>query len=344
MKNYLDYTVNILEELLNIPSPSGDTSKIIGIVKHHFADLGLKTKINAKNGLVVEVKGEIEDKVKVISAHVDTLGAMVKEIKSNGRLRIAQIGGYSWHTVDGENCTISTMEGQKYTGTILFDKTSVHNYGNSPRDDKRDDKNMEVRIDEIVHSKEDTEALGISVGDFIYFNTRTEVTKSGFIKSRHLDDKVSVAIILGVCKYLKENKIKPKYTINFLISNYEEVGHGAAYLPEKAFEILAIDMASPGEGQTSTEEAVTICAKDSSGPYDYDMRKRLVEMAKEDYIDYKIDIYNHYNSDASAAVRAGNMVRHGLIGPGVDASHGYERTHKTGILNTLKLLQRYIEE
>ena len=344
MKNYLDYTVNILEELLNIPSPSGDTNRIIEIVKHHFADLGLKTKINVKNGLVVELKGEIEDKVKVVSAHVDTLGAMVKEIKSNGRLKLAQIGGYSWNTVDGENCTISTMEGKKYTGTILFDKTSVHNYGNSPRDDKREDKNMEVRIDEVVYSKEDTEALGINVGDFIYFNTRTEVTKSGFIKSRHLDDKVSVAIILGVCKYLKENKIKPKYTINFLISNYEEVGHGAAYLPEKAFEILAIDMASPGEGQTSTEEAVTICAKDSSGPYDYDMRKRLVEMAKEDYIDYKIDIYNHYNSDASAAVRAGNMVRHGLIGPGVDASHGYERTHKNGILNTLKLLQRYIEE
>lgn len=344
MKNYLDYTVNILEELLNIPSPSGDTNRIIEIVKHHFADLGLKTKINVKNGLVVELKGEIEDKVKIVSAHVDTLGAMVKEIKSNGRLKLAQIGGYSWNTVDGENCTISTMEGKKYTGTILFDKTSVHNYGNSPRDDKREDKNMEVRIDEVVYSKEDTEALGINVGDFIYFNTRTEVTKSGFIKSRHLDDKVSVAIILGVCKYLKENKIKPKYTINFLISNYEEVGHGAAYLPEKAFEILAIDMASPGEGQTSTEEAVTICAKDSSGPYDYDMRKRLVEMAKEDYIDYKIDIYNHYNSDASAAVRAGNMVRHGLIGPGVDASHGYERTHKNGILNTLKLLQRYIEE
>ena len=344
MKNYLDYTVNILEELLNIPSPSGDTNRIIEIVKHHFSDLGLKTKINIKNGLIVELKGEIEDKVKVISAHVDTLGAMVKEIKSNGRLKLTQIGGYSWNTVDGENCTISTMEGKKYTGTILFDKTSVHNYGNSPRDDKREDKNMEVRIDEMVYSKEDTEALGISVGDFIYFDTRTEVTKSGFIKSRHLDDKVSVAIILGVCKFLKENKIKPKYTINFLISNYEEVGHGAAYLPEKAFEILAIDMASPGEGQTSTEESVTICAKDSSGPYDYDMRKRLVEMAKEDDIDFKIDIYNHYGSDASAAIRAGNMVRHGLIGPGVDASHGYERTHKNGILNTLKLLQRYIEE
>lgn len=344
MKNYLDYTVDILEELLNIPSPTGDTNKIIEIVRHHFMDLGLKTKINVKNGLCVELKGEIEDKIKVVSAHVDTLGAMVKEIKSNGRLILTQLGSYSWHSVDGENCVISTLEGKKYTGTILFNKSSVHNYGNAPRDEKRDDKNMEVRIDELVYSKEDTEKLGISVGDFVSFDTRTIVTSSGFIKSRHLDDKVSVATILGVAKYLTDNKIKPKYTINFLISNYEEVGHGASYLPEKAFEILAIDMASPGEGQTSTEEAVTICAKDSSGPYDFDMRKRLVEMAKEDGIDYKIDIYNYYGSDASAAVRAGNMVRHGLIGPGVDASHGYERTHKKGILNTLKLLQRYIEE
>ncbi len=344
MKNYLDYTVNILEELLNIPSPTGDTNKIIEVVRHHFMDLGLKTKINVKNGLCVELKGEIEDKIKVVSAHVDTLGAMVKDIKPNGRLILTQLGSYSWHSVDGENCVISTLEGKKYTGTILFNKSSVHNYGNAPRDEKRDDKNMEVRIDELVYSKEDVEKLGISVGDFVSFDTRTVVTSNGFIKSRHLDDKVSVATILGVAKYLTENKIKPKYTINFLISNYEEVGHGASYLPEKAFEILAIDMASPGEGQTSTEEAVTICAKDSSGPYDFDMRKRLVEMAKEDGIDYKIDIYNYYGSDASAAVRAGNMVRHGLIGPGVDASHGYERTHKKGILNTLKLLQRYIEE
>lgn len=344
MKNYLDYTVNIMEELLNIPSPSGDTSKIIEVVKHQFMDMGLKTKINVKGGLCVELKGEIQDKVKVVSAHVDTLGAMVKEIKPNGRLRLTQIGGYSWNSVDGENCTISTIENKKFTGTILFEKTSVHNYGNAPRDDKREDKNMEVRIDEEVFSKADAEALGINIGDFIYFDSRTIITESGFIKSRHLDDKASVAIILGVAKYLTENKIKPKYTINFLISNYEEVGHGASYLPEKAFEILAIDMASPGDGQTSTEQAVTICAKDSSGPYDFDMRKRLVEMAKEDGLDYKIDIYNHYGSDASAALRAGNMVRHGLIGPGVDASHGYERTHKKGVLNTLKLLQRYIEE
>lgn len=343
MERYLDYTVNVLEKLLKIPSPTGDTNKIIEILKHTFEDMGLKSKITIKRGLIVEVEGEIKDKVRVISAHADTLGAMVKNIKSNGRLLLTQLGGYSWHTVDGENCIISTLEGKKYTGTILFDKTSVHNYGDSPRNDKRDDKNMEVRIDERVYSKDDVDSLGINVGDFVSFDTRTIVTESGFIKSRHLDDKVSVAIILGLCKYIVENNITPKYTLNFLISNYEEVGHGAAFLPKNSFEILAIDMASPGQGQTSKEEYVTICAKDSSGPYDYELRKKLVGLAKEDYIEYAIDIFNFYGSDASAAVRAGNNVRHGLIGPGVDASHGYERTHKLGILNTLKLLGKYIE-
>jgi putative aminopeptidase FrvX len=343
VEKYLDYTVNVLEKLLKIPSPTGDTNKIIEILKHTFEDMGLKSKITIKRGLIVEVEGEIKDKVRVISAHADTLGAMVKDIKSNGRLLLTQLGGYSWHTVDGENCVISTLEGKKYTGTILFDKTSVHNYGDSPRNDKRDDKNMEIRIDERVYSKDDVESLGINVGDFVSFDTRTIVTESGFIKSRHLDDKVSVAIILGLCKYIVENNIVPKYTLNFLISNYEEVGHGAAFLPKNSFEILAIDMASPGQGQTSKEEYVTICAKDSSGPYDYELRKKLVGLAKEDYIEYAIDIFNFYGSDASAAVRAGNNVRHGLIGPGVDASHGYERTHKLGILNTLKLLGKYIE-
>ncbi len=343
MEKYLDYTVNVLEKLLKISSPTGDTNKIIEILKHTFEDMGLKSKITIKRGLIVEVEGEIKDKVRVISAHADTLGAMVKDIKSNGRLLLTQLGGYSWHTVDGENCVISTLEGKKYTGTILFDKTSVHNYGDSPRNDKRDDKNMEIRIDERVYSKDDVESLGINVGDFVSFDTRTIVTESGFIKSRHLDDKVSVAIILGLCKYIVENNIVPKYTLNFLISNYEEVGHGAAFLPKNSFEILAIDMASPGQGQTSKEEYVTICAKDSSGPYDYELRKKLVGLAKEDYIEYAIDIFNFYGSDASAAVRAGNNVRHGLIGPGVDASHGYERTHKLGILNTLKLLGKYIE-
>jgi putative aminopeptidase FrvX len=344
MTNYLDYTSKVLEELLHIHSPSGDTRAAIAYVSHLFKEMGLDCELNVKNTLIATLPGRVDSKNKVISAHVDTLGAMVKEIKSNGRLKLTQIGGYSWNSVDGENCTISTLEGKRYTGTILFEKTSVHNYGSAPREDKRTEDNMEVRIDELVASKEDTEKLGINVGDFVYFDTRTIITDNGFVKSRFLDDKACVAIILGVAKYFVDNKIKPKYDIKFLISNYEEVGHGASFIPENAFQMLAVDMASPGIGQTSDESAVTICAKDSSGPYDFEMKKRLVELANENNINYKIDIYKHYGSDASAAVRAGNVIQHGLIGPGVDASHAYERTHKDGMLATMRLLKAYMKD
>lgn len=342
MKAYMDYTTNILEELLSIPSPSGDTGAAIDYVVKNLKDLGVKTDITNKNAIIGTIFGRVKGKNKVISAHVDTLGAMVKDIKSNGRLSLSPIGGYSWNSIEGENCTISTMGGKRYTGTILFEKTSVHNYGNVPKDEKRTEKNMEIRLDEEVFNREDIENLGINIGDFVYFDPRTQVTDSGFIKSRFLDDKACVAVILGTIKSIMDKKITPKYDIKILISNYEEVGHGASFLPEGAFQILAVDMASPGEGQNSKEKSVTICAKDSGGPYDFDMRKRLVELANKNGVDYRIDIYNHYGSDAGAALRAGNSVQHGLIGPGVDASHAYERTHKEGLYNTMKLLEAYM--
>lgn len=342
MRHYLDYTIKILEDLLRIPSPAGDTGPAIEYVAHLLKEMGIKTDITVKDGIIATIPGRVDSKSKVVSAHVDTLGAMVKEIKANGRLKLSQIGGYSWNAVDGENCIVSTMEGKRYTGTILFNKSSVHNYGSIPREEKRTDENMEIRLDELVKTKDDTQNLGIEVGDFVYFDTRTVVTDSGFIKSRFLDDKACLALMLGTVKYIVDNKLVPKYTIKLLISNYEEVGHGASYIPKDAFQILALDMGSPGEGQNSDEACVSICAKDGSGPYDFEMRKRLVELAKKVDVDYKIDIYNNYSSDASAALRAGNMVQHGLIGPGVDASHAYERTHKEGILNTMKLLEAYI--
>ena len=338
-----EYVCDIAKQILNIDSPTGYTKRAIDFMDEEAKKLGYTTGRNQKGNLLIYVDGKDSEHTLGLSAHLDTLGLMVRSIKDNGKLAITKVGGPCLPTLDGEYCKIYTRDGKVYTGTILSCSPSVHVYPDASTLERKED-TMEVRIDEVVHSKADVEKLGICNGDFICIDTKTQITESGFIKSRFLDDKISATALMGVLKYLKDNNITPQRDLVIMFSTYEEVGHGAAYLPEKAFEILAIDMASPGVGQTSTEEAVTICAKDSSGPYDYDMRKRLVEMAKEDYIDYKIDIYNHYNSDASAAVRAGNMVRHGLIGPGVDASHGYERTHKTGILNTLKLLQRYIEE
>ena len=339
----MDYLIKSLEELLKIPSPTGNTDKAVDYMEGKFKELGLETRRTVKGALITTIEGKNKDKEVTLSGHVDTLGAMVKEVKSNGRLKITQLGGYVWSTIEGEHVTIESSEGKIYTGTVLTTKASSHVHGSETNTIKRDGENMEIRIDERVSSKEDVLNLGINVGDFVSFDPRALVTESGYIKSRHLDDKAGVISILGMAKHLLENKIVPNYTTNFYISTYEEVGHGAsASLPEKTFELIAVDMAAPGDGQTSDEFSVTICAKDSSGPYDYELRKRLVELAKGEDLDYKIDIYPYYASDGSQALRAGYDINVGLIGPGVDASHSYERTHKDAIDNTIKLGIAYL--
>lgn len=334
----MNYVIDNLEELLNIPSPSGNTVKAIDFVENEFKSMGVSTYRTNKGALIATIEGANKDKEVTISGHVDTLGGMVKEIKSNGRLKLTQIGGYVWSTIEGEYVTIETLDGKTYTGTVLTTAASSHVHGDVTRTIERNQDNMEIRLDEKVYTSEDVENLGINVGDFIFFDPRVTVTNAGFIKSRHLDDKAGVASILGIAKYFIDNNLKPKYTTNFFISNYEEVGHGAsAAIPENTFEFIAIDMAAPGEGQTSDEFSVTICAKDSSGPYDLELKEKLVDLAKENNIDYKIDIYPYYGSDGSAALRAGYDFKVGLIGPGVDASHSFERTHKDAIENTIKL-------
>ncbi|MEY8304734.1 M42 family metallopeptidase [Anaerosalibacter bizertensis] len=338
MQISMDYVTDILYKLLNIPSPSGNTAKAIDFVENEFNSLGIKTYRTNKGALIGTIDGKDSNEEITLSGHVDTLGGMVKEIKSNGRLKITQIGGYPWNSIEGEYCTIESSDGNLYTGTILTTKASTHVHGDKTSSTKRDEDSIEIRIDEKVKNNEDVEKLGISVGDYVFFDARAEITKSGFIKSRHLDDKAGVASILGIAKYLVDNNIVPNYTTNFFISNYEEVGHGAsAAIPEKTTEFIAIDMAAPGEGQTSDEYSVTICAKDSTGPYDLDLKKHLTKLAKDNSLNYKVDIYPYYGSDGSAALRAGHDFRVGLIGPGVDASHSFERTHREALENTIKL-------
>ncbi len=339
----MDCLIKDLEKLLKISSPTGNTDEAVDFVQEMFKDLGIPTRRTVKGALIGTLEGKNTDKEVTLSAHVDTLGGMVKEIKSNGKLKIDQLGGYSWNTIEGEHVTIETLEGKLYTGTIMTTAASSHVHGSETSSIERKASTMEIRIDEKTSSKEETLKLGINVGDFVSFDPRVVVTESGFIKSRHLDDKAGVIALIGIAKHLVDNKIKPNYTTNFFISTYEEVGHGAATsIPEKTFEFIAIDMAAPGEGQTSDEFSVTICAKDSSGPYDYEIRKRLINLAKEEDINYKVDIYPFYGSDASAALRAGYDFRAGLIGPGVDASHSFERTHKEAIDNTIKLGIAYL--
>jgi putative aminopeptidase FrvX len=315
----------------------------MNFVEKFLTELKVETTRNRKGGLIATIEGKDSTRHRMLTAHVDTLGAMVKEIKANGRLRIALIGGFNYNSIEGEYCQIETSSGKKYTGTILMHQTSVHVYKDAGKLE-RNQENMEIRIDEKVHNAGDVRSLGIEVGDFVSFDPRVEVTPSGFIKSRHLDDKASVAILLQLIKQLIEDEITLPYTTHFLISNNEEIGYGGnSNIPSETVEYLAVDMGAIGDGQSTDEYTVSICVKDASGPYHYELRKNLVRLAKENKIDYKLDIYPYYGSDASAAIRSGHDIVHGLIGPGIDSSHAFERTHKFSIENTAKLLYYYIQ-
>lgn len=335
-----NYVKNLLEELLNIYSPTGDTENAICFMEKKFKELNIPCIRTNKNALIATIEGEEKEAI-TFSGHVDTLGLMVKEIKANGRLAFSLVGGFSPTSVETENVFIKTYDGKLIPGTALYNEASVHVYDTTTTG-QRSIKNMEIRIDEDVKTAEDVRKLGISVGDFICLDPRCRIYDSGFIKSRHLDDKACIAAMMGLAKHLVENKIKPQNTINFFISNYEEIGHGSSFVPENTVEFFAVDMAAPGVGQESDEKAVTICAMDSTTPYDLGMRNKLRKIAEEKKIDYRIDIYPHYGSDATAALRAGHDIRCALIGPGVDASHSYERTHILGIENTYKLMLEYL--
>jgi len=338
----LDTMVNHLTQLCAIPSPSGNTQKAVDYLTRALDSLEIAYKVTNKGAVIATLPGQETKIHRHITAHVDTLGAMVKEIKSNGRLKLSKVGGYNWNSVEGALCYIETSAGRIYSGTILNTHSSCHVYEDHTKQERKDE-NMELRIDEKVKNPEEVVALGISVGDFISFDARTRVSESGFINSRHLDDKASVAVLLGVLKHLKDHKLSLPYTTNLMFSNNEEIGYGgnASIAPETK-EYLVVDMGAIGEGQTTDEFCVSICAKDSSGPYHLGLRQKLVRLAQENNLYYQVDIYPYYGSDASSALRAGFDIVHGLIGPGIDASHGHERTHKEALSNTADLLLHYL--
>jgi putative aminopeptidase FrvX len=339
------YMIEATADLCRIPSPSGYTAEAIAYVERELTKLDVELWRTVKGSLVAKLPAakDAEKDGRVLSAHVDTLGAMVKEIKGNGRLKLTQIGGYDWSTIEGEYCLVHTAKNVEISGTILTQKASTHVHGRAVTEQKRDEQSIEVRLDENVSSADAAKALGVEVGDYVSFDPRTTITDSGYIKSRHLDDKACVAILLGTAKAIKEAKLKLATPAYLYISVFEEVGHGtSAGLPEGVTEVIAVDMAAVGEGQTSDELATTVCVKNSSGPYDYDLSRRLIDLAKANQIDCRVDIYSYYASDVSQALRAGYDVRGALIGPGVDASHSYERLHQRSLEESAKLLLAYI--
>lgn len=339
-----EYMLQQTAALCRVPSPTGYTRAAIDHVAAELERLGIVGRRTVKGALVAELPGGKQGVgARTLSAHVDTLGAMVKEIKEDGRLKLTRLGGYDWSTIEGEYCTVHTASGREVAGTILTNKASGHVFGDELVELKRDHASIEVRLDEPVRSADDVRELGIEVGDFVSLDPRTTVTASGFIKSRHLDDKACVAILLGVAKALAESGQAPAAPSFLFVSNFEEVGHGSsAGLPEGTVEMIAVDMAAVGKGQTSDEFATTVCVKDSSGPYDYELSRRLIDLARENGIDCRVDIYPNYASDVSQALRAGWDVRGGLVGPGVDASHSFERLHRTSLEETARLLLAYL--
>ncbi len=340
----IDYIVKQLETLVNIPSPSGFTKKAIEYVEKVAGELGFACSRLRKGGTVIYVPGKNPSKDRVIglSAHVDTLGAMVRSINSNGTLRLTSIGGFMMESIESTYCKVHTREGKTYTGTILTKAPAVHTFDDA-RTMERKEKNMEVRLDEIATKKEEVAALGIETGDFISFDSCFVACESGYIKSRHLDDKAAVALLLGLLKYMKDTGNRPECDVQMVISNYEEIGFGASFIPQEITEFLAVDMGAVGDDLAGEERKVSICAKDAGGAYDYELTGKLIAIAKERKLDYVVDVFPHYSSDVTAALRGGNNICGALIGPGVQASHNIERTHRLGLENTLELLKGYLE-
>ena len=341
--DYANFAWEQAAALLAIDSPSGFAAKAAAWVKDAFETLGFDTKITTKGGVLVDLGGADANDGLLLAAHADTLGGMVCQIKGSGRLKLTNIGGMRAENSEAENVKVYTRDGKIIEGTLQLCNASVH-VNDNYKTTARDFDTTEVLLDEDVTSAEDVCKLGIEVGDYVCFDPRTRRTQSGYLKSRFLDDKLSVGILLGLAKYLSDNHITPARRTYIHVTVYEEVGHGgAASVPAGVTEAISVDMGCVGEGLSCTERQVSICAKDSAGPYSYEVVGKLIDAAKKTGADYAVDVYPHYSSDVDVTLKAGFDIRHGLIGPGVYASHGYERSHIDGVYNTLKVLCGYLE-
>ena len=342
-RTYAEYAAHQAVELLAIDSPTGFTRQAAEWVQNAFRSLGYEARTTVKGGVLIDLGGSDENDGLLLEAHADTLGGMVAEIKGTGRLRLTALGGMRPENGEAENVRVYTRSGRVIEGTFQLCNASVHvngEYANA----KRSYDTCEVVLDEDEKSADDTRALGVEVGDIVCFEPRTRITGSGYIKSRFLDDKLSVGILLGLAKFMKDKDLTPRRRVYAHVTVYEEVGHGgAASVPQGVTEAISVDMGGVGDGLRCTERQVSICAKDSGGPYSYEVVGKLIDAAQREKADYAVDVYPHYGSDVEATLSAGNDLRHGLIGAGVYASHGYERSHIDGVWNTLKVLKGYLE-
>lgn len=341
----LAYLRETLTRLLLTPSPVGDTERGTELCRELVCAFDPQSAhVTRKGAFVAMFEGELRSAPRAVTAHIDTLGAVVKAIKPNGRLKMATLGGISWSTVENEGATLRTESGREWRGTIMVSNASHHLYTDANGSQKlpRDGETMELRIDARTTSEAETRALGIEIGDFIALDTRPEWNE-GFIRARFLDDKACVAALFTALKALQDAGLKPKQRVYIHIPNYEEVGHGGASgIPSDVHDVLSLDIAPIGSGQNSTEFHCTLCARDADGPYDRGMRRQLLQLAKSHDIALKIDTFPEYCSDGDALWKAGGDVRVALIGPGTDATHGYERTHTEALIATTQMVLAFL--
>lgn len=335
------YLLRCFEELVGVPSPSGYCEKLRPVLERYAAELGCSLTYDNKDTPYLVLEGEDDSKTVMISAHADTIGLVVYRIDGDGKLRVRPLGGINLATLDGESVTIHTRDGREYTGLILCQAHSTHAFPNALTMERNADTLMIV-LDERVSSKKEVEALGICHGDYISIDPRCQITNNGFIKSRFIDDKGAVACCFSAIKYMKEHQLRPKYRTIFSFSYWEEMGIGGSYLPKGVSEFLAVDIGLVSENNAGNEYSVSICAKDAQLPYDYELTNRLISYAEKAECDYAVDVYFRYGSDANAARMAGNDVRAALFGMAVYGSHGMERTHVDGLLNTTNLMLAYM--
>lgn len=338
-----EYFQNFFSHIVKIPSPTGYYKKLNPALEQSAAELGLAVTYDNKSTAYVQIPVEDPQKTVQIIAHADTIGFMVRSIDGDGTLRVRNVGGVNYQSTEGESATVITRDGRQYTGLIACQSHSVHVFDDA-RSSPRDENTMMVLLDEKVHSAKEVRELGIRNGDFVAVHPRCTITESGFIKSRFIDDKAAVACCFTALQYLKEQGKKPKYNTIFSFPYGEEIGLGGNYIPSEVSEVIALDIGLIGPGLEGNEYSVSICPKDASVVYDYDLTSHLIDLAEKHGCDYAVDLFKHYGTDAGVAVKSGNNIRAAVFGMAVHCSHGMERTHMDGIENTVKLLLAYLIE
>ena len=337
----VDYLLQVLQRLLEIPSPTGYTDEITRFVSHELDRLGVRYSVTRRGAILAVYRGREVEGARAVVAHLDTLGGTVKMIKDNGRLELVPIGTWSSRSAETTRCTIFTDTGS-FRGTVLPLKASGHTFNDEIDTQPCCWPNVEVRIDADCHDRASVEALGINIGDHVAIDPGTEVLDNGYIVSRHLDDKAGCASMLAAMKAMVDAKVDTPVDIHFIFTITEEVGSGASsVLLEHVVAMVSIDNGATAPGQNSAETGVTIGMADSVGPFDYHLTRKLIRLCEEEGIPYQRDVFRHYRSDSASALEGGADVRTALITFGIDASHSYERIHVQALKSIAELVCAY---